>query len=175
MVDFGLVEICKKHDAVVFDYSALNAPFDYRPWGHDDPFLLEYCAALRSVDKRRVPEAMFHLFHRFKDSSELNRALVGIFVDFVDSVGYKHHKLLRKHCLEIAVRHGVFESYRHSLMLALALARDVAGKKGVRAGYLTSRKENASAYADLRKVVGIPHDRAVSYLYDRMSRRYVFS
>ncbi len=167
--DFGLEGICKAHDLVVFDFSALFVPFagqqiTYSYYDGLDGFV----KAIRRVSNRRLPQ---HLFQSLKpaknpvDGYTIDR-IRATFENYTAGVGRKDHKALRRKTVEIAWKNSMAEEDRYALLLATALVRDTKKQVAKSTAYVSGLPNNIEAFHELLDFPDVVKEKAAGYLWN---------
>ena len=165
--DFDLGAICRNHENVIFDISGLYAPFKNSLIRSAYDSSLKYFAGmLTRLPKCKIPEAALHVLNQRQKRDPIAESLSDVLKSRTMHVGYKHQKLLRANCLELAQKYRIDEQDRHSILLALALARDTVQVKGASTAYITSVDNNVSMYKELRTKMAISAEKALPYKWN---------
>ena len=160
--DFGLEGICKAHDVVVFDRSALFAPLN-QPGAAGERFE-EFVGVIASLPNRLVPQ---HLLQWLAASdSYMSRILHNAFQDKTAGVGRKDHKALRRKTMDLVWKGEISEEDRYSLLLAVALVRDNQKHKAKSTAYITGLSRNIEHYHKLLNFPEVKREEAMGYLWN---------
>ena len=166
--DFGLEGICKAHDLVVFDRSALFAPFVDKGvaacYGEE---FEEFIRVIEKVSNRRLPQ---HLFQSLGAPSPVEGYIAGriqgAFLDYTAGVGRKDHKALRTKTMDLAWNGEISEEDRYSLLLAVALVRDTKKQKARSTAYVSGLSSNISHFNNLLEMPDVVKEKAEGYLWN---------
>ncbi len=167
--DFGLKGICKAHEVVVFDRSALFAPFagqeiSHVYYGKFDGFV----RAIKSVSNRLLPQ---HLLQSLKpagspvDGYTIERIRI-TFENCTAGVGRKDHKALRRKTMDLVWKGEISEEDRYSLLLAVALVRDTQKQKAKSTAYVTGLSSNIEHYHKFLDFPQVVKEKAMGYLWN---------
>jgi hypothetical protein len=163
--DFGLEEICRGYDKVIFDHTGLYAPLA----GSFDDSVEKLRSAFNKLHNCRVPKVVFDEIN--KDASSrykmgmLSNALL---LRVAPSIYKRRQKALRYRCQVLGAEKRI-EAYNvTALFYALAHPRE-AMQHGhiVRAALLTGEPVHAEVFAAVRDEFQIPNSHADVYVFEK--------
>jgi len=166
--DFGLGGICKAHELVVFDMSALFAPFAGQKISNLYYNGFEtFVEVIESVPNRRIPQHMYQwLGSPNPYSGGITDIIQNAFADFTTGIGRKDHKALRRKTMDLVWKKEISEEDRYSLLLAVALVRNTEKQQARSTAYISGLSKNITHYHEFLDFPQVVKEKATGYLWN---------
>ena len=165
--DLGLEKICGAHELVIFDKSALCAPFKGRLIFAYDPRFEQFAELLERFPNRRIPQRLSQsLAWTISDARYTASRLYMAFQYHSAGVGRNDHRGLRKQVLKIAKEKGIEEYDRCAIFLAVSCVRDTKKRDAKNTAYVSGLPKNVEVFNELLEIEDVVKEKAASYLWN---------